>query len=586
MSNQHLSMRWQYSHPRPKSVTTANKILIVAILALHACMLAWSATRHSPTIDEPAHLAAGLSHWFLGETDLYAVNPPLVRAVAAIPVILLQPKLNWKEFEPIERRRSEFRVGRDFVRANGERTFWLTTVARWACIPFSLIGAWVCYQWSSELFGYRSGLAALTIWCASPAMLAYGALITPDVPSATFTILSTYLFCRWLKQGGWPATWEAGLAFGVACLTKASSILLPLVWLILLAVHFAARSDSSRPLRKATQFATLILIGIIVLNLGYGFDSTFKRLGTFTFVSNTLGGDQNHQELMCKNRFATSILGELPVPLPANFVLGLDRQKFDFERGLQKYFFGIKDDSPKGWRTFYITLLLIKVPIGFLLLFVYSTIFLCTSVNSRLMMVILPPACILAFVSTQSGLAYYRYLMPAFPFLIIWCSGAFSTSMPWTSPRMFVPGVFLLAGVTGSLHVFPHSLSFFNAIAGGPDNGRFYAVDSNFDWGQDLLYLKEWIHRHPEVGTMDAVLFSQLDFDSIGLDVQPLGEDGNNELDSEFVAISATMLARNGGVDRNEPALLVQETSWTKLLKQEPFAKVGYTIHIFRGPIE
>jgi hypothetical protein len=37
----------------------------------------------------------------------------------------------------------------------------------------------------------------------------------------------------------------------------------------------------------------------------------------------------------------------------------------------------------------------------------------------------------------------------------------------------------------------PHELSFFNALAGGPGGGRRFFVDSNLDWGQDLLRLKD-----------------------------------------------------------------------------------------------
>jgi hypothetical protein len=52
------------------------------LLAIQAGLLAWSATRHSPSVDEMGHLAAGVSHWELGRFDLYRVNPPLRPAAA------------------------------------------------------------------------------------------------------------------------------------------------------------------------------------------------------------------------------------------------------------------------------------------------------------------------------------------------------------------------------------------------------------------------------------------------------------------------------------------------------------------------
>lgn len=41
--------------------------------------------------------------------------------------------------------------------------------------------------------------------------------------------------------------------------------------------------------------------------------------------------------------------------------------------------------------------------------------------------------------------------------------------------------------------VFPHHLAFFNCGSGGVDAGHKYLLNSNLDWGQDLVLLKEWI---------------------------------------------------------------------------------------------
>jgi hypothetical protein len=54
------------------------RFVVVSLLAIHAGLLAWQAYRYSPTIDEPAHMAAGISHWKFGRFDLYRVNPPRV----------------------------------------------------------------------------------------------------------------------------------------------------------------------------------------------------------------------------------------------------------------------------------------------------------------------------------------------------------------------------------------------------------------------------------------------------------------------------------------------------------------------------
>ncbi len=61
----------------------------VAILGLlmvvQSLLLVITANSTSATVDEPAHLAAGVSYYDLHNFGLYRVNPPLVRLVAAFP---------------------------------------------------------------------------------------------------------------------------------------------------------------------------------------------------------------------------------------------------------------------------------------------------------------------------------------------------------------------------------------------------------------------------------------------------------------------------------------------------------------------
>lgn len=38
-------------------------LVVVLLLAIHVGVLAWAATRHSPTLNEPVHLVAGISQW-------------------------------------------------------------------------------------------------------------------------------------------------------------------------------------------------------------------------------------------------------------------------------------------------------------------------------------------------------------------------------------------------------------------------------------------------------------------------------------------------------------------------------------------
>jgi hypothetical protein len=63
----------------------------------------------------------------------------------------------------------------------------------------------------------------------------------------------------------------------------------------------------------------------------------------------------------------------------------------------------------------------------------------------------------------------------------------------------------------------PHWMSYFNEAAGGPLRGHEWLVDSNIDWGEDILMLKWWHDRHPEAADLQAALFTGFDPRDIGL---------------------------------------------------------------------
>src|SRR5262249_13490777 len=95
-----------------------------------------------------------------------------------------------------------------------------------------------------------------------------------------------------------------------------------------------------------------------------------------------------------------------------------------------------------------------------------------------------------------------RYMFPILPFLCVWLGG-------WTLPRdrprstggswraRWVPIALALAVVQGgeALAGAPWYLSFFNVAAGGPGRGDHLVNDSNVDWGQGLIALRETLDR-------------------------------------------------------------------------------------------
>jgi len=270
------------------------RCVVIAVLLIHAGLLAWSACRQSPTLDEPAHLVAGISHWRFLRFEMYRVNPPLARMVAVLPVLAAGYESDWEGFTPSPEARMEFGIGRQFVAANGRRTLWLTTLARWAGIPWSLLGAWVCYLWARDLYGPRAGLVALVLWCFSPDILGHAPLVTPDVAATALGLAACYAFWKWLREPSWSRAIVSGLLLGIAGLTKFTIfILFPLWPAIWLAYRLPQRGQM--PLRRwggdLGMLAVTVILGLNVITLGYGLDEPLKPLGSFEFVSKALGSE-------------------------------------------------------------------------------------------------------------------------------------------------------------------------------------------------------------------------------------------------------------------------------------------------------
>lgn len=211
------------------------RIAVVTLLSIHAGLLAYSATRHRPTVLEPAFLVAGLSEWEFGRHHLFLVNPPLSRRLSSLPVLASGYEMKWEGLKDSPAVRPEFRLGSQFVDRNGERCRSLFTLARWASIPISLLGGYLCYCWSSDLWNSPSaGLLSCSLWCFEPMLVGHAELITADCAGATFGHGACYFFWRWVLSPSVFRTVTAGVFTGLALSSKLSWILLVAAWPIIL----------------------------------------------------------------------------------------------------------------------------------------------------------------------------------------------------------------------------------------------------------------------------------------------------------------------------------------------------------------
>ena len=557
---------------------------LTCVLFLHAALVGVQAWRNAPNLDEVGHLPAGLSHWIFGNFDLYRVNPPLVRMIATAPLLPFHPQTDWSQYHPAARARAEFDVGVSFLRANGAESFKYFTLARYMLIPVSMMGALACYAWARDLFGRPSGLVAATLWCFCPNMIAWGASITPDAAAAAFGVLASWRLRRWLNRPSWTNVGLAGVCLGLAELTKTTWILLFVLWPIAWLCWRFSERESRSPQPSLGQLCCVLVLAVYLINLGYGFENSFWELRRFNFISETLGGAGAHE---CDgNRFRDSWIGRLPVPLPGNYVRGIDVQKYDFEVGKWSYLRG--EQKYGGWIYYYAYAMLIKTPLGFLAVCLIALILSLINRRYRLtfadeMQVIIPAVAVFALVSWQTGFnRYLRYALPAYPFLYIFAS---RIALCFGGPNRSLKGavlVLLSVGITSSLAIAPHSMSYFNLGVGGPLGGKSHLLDANIDWGQDLLRLRDWVAGHPEATPFHARIFSLVELETTGIRARPIPSQSPSNaspLTPGWYAISVNELMGYRHDGKQDPQCM-----WFQ--RMEPIAMVGYSIYVYHVTVK
>jgi len=577
---------------------------VAALVFVHVASLAWSAWVHSPAIDEVAHLPAGISHWVLGRFELYAVNPPLPRMLSALPVLAMNPETPWEGYSKRIDARSEFPVGMNFVKSNGARSMMLYRVGRIPGILVSAVGMVVCMVWARRAISPRAGVAAMILFGASPGILAAAAMITPDLFAAVFGMVAWAAVCHWDRNRRLREIVTASVCVALAVLTKFTHLILIPLFLAMLAYPRAKTVRCSPAIEGSAHwsrsllanfagFGLILFVVVFVVNAGYAFSETGSRLGDFRFVSSTLSIPKDGDRL---NRFSESSLARLPVPVPRCLVEGVDVQKRDFDRGLRSYLKGQWRDG--GWWYYYLFGFLVKEPIGFQLMLGASV---CHGLwhyrrwtresIRKWFLVALPAVAIFALLSSQTGFSHHmRYLLPAYPFLFIIASRTISLGRFWK----WCSYVCLTWQVAAVMWFAPHWMSYFNELAGGPRNGHKWLLDSNIDWGQDVLLLTEWLDRNPEAGQIYAALFTLFDPTDIGLnfrlappfrrgDYLALSPDGERGPQPGWYAISITQLRGHhfhvfdGNGNRY---LSLGDYQWI-YENLEPVDMIGYSIYIY-----
>jgi hypothetical protein len=583
-----------------------------ALLAVHGILLAASIPRNSVTINEVMHLPTGIAYWERGEFWGYHHNPPLVRLLFSIPGVVTQVPTDYThyQYDPYSRK-ADIDLGRDFMLLNRERYMAIFVMCRLVVAGLSVGGGYVAWRWSREVFGNAGGLITLCLWTFSPNLLAHAGLVTPDVGAMVVGFLATYCFWKYLKSPSLPRAVLAAILLGLAEASKFSLVVLVPVWIVLAVVKWwngAGGQESLTARRGLLHGFVVLVVSLTVLNDVYLCEGTGKSLGSFDFRSRALThiepGNQGRLDWWNArvNIFRGTVFGRLPVPLPEHYVLGVDDQMFDIDTGhYLKYLRGdLRRDE--GWWYYYLYAFAVKTPVGTIVLLgtAFAAALLKKSLRADAVTEVTLLLTILAFfvfVSSQTGMnSHSRYLLPAYPFLFVY-AGRLGRWLSSSWGAFAFIAVLLVANGVSVARIHPHYLAYFNEVAGGPERALDHLADSNIDWGQGLIALKDWVEEHQNGRPLYLAYFGTMFPEVIGIDytLPPLGPPAYPERVIErkqpeavgpvpgLHAVSANFLIglRFSAPNGTGGQRIIPFRSYTYYREFTPVATPGYSIYVY-----
>ncbi len=503
---------------------------------LFFCQGLFGSLEKSLTWDEPVFIFSGYTYLTRNDFRLNREAPPLMQQLEALPLLGLDLTLP-DETHPHWANGDHIPFAKLALRQNVEH---IRTIALRARLPIILIGACLVLliaYWAQRLYGTLPALIPALIAAFSPNLLAHAKVATTDLGCAATMFLATFAFWQAIRSGITKHWCYCGIATGIALLTKYTSLLLGPIFLILAAVCLIKlRKDR---LRFIGQLSLAAVIAWILVGAGYNLSFN-----------------------------------------PLDYVDGARRIYSNITPGYQPYLLGKVYDSPL-WH-YHIIAFLLKVPVSILLLLTLAVVSLFRDPRNReaALYLLLPAILIIGVSCFDKANIGLRRILPALPFLFAFTAQGFSGPKSREPIRAWMVVILLSLTAFEAVRIYPHHLSYFNVLSGGPEQGPYLLDDSNVDWGQDLPALAAWQQKHPEVGPLKVLYFGTATPELYGVKTEVVSGQEIRSPGPGTYAVSAHYLAYFRKVKKDTGF----DLDW--LTKYQPVGRAGYSIYIYEFPSE
>lgn len=471
---------------------------VCLLLLLFGLQIALTVHQESLTWDEGDHIFAGYMTWKTHDYGFNPEHPPLMKMLGALP--LLASPLHVPPDQHRYFKAEAYMDGREMLFASGpEYAKTLTFRARMATGVVTILLGLLVFLTAQEMFGVWAAFVALVLLVFEPNVLAHGAFVATDAGVSCFFVASVYAFYRYCKVPSLGRLVVAGFSAGLALAAKHSAVLLLPMVVVLggceVAFRFNGEARGRRALRLVGGLAGIAVVAVVVLWAFYGFRYNARPDGLRLDPSLV----DYVKPLRPVEAEGILYLARLHV-LPESYLYGLADVR-SMANGMPSYFFG-KVYAHGIWY-YFPTVLAIKSTLGFLGLVLLAIVAVATGRFRRWreILFLVVPAGVYLFVAMTSHLNIgARHILPVWVFLCLFAAGG-ASAWVWVEGRRskgwgYAVAVLLVLHVASSARAYPNYMAYSNELWGGPAKTYRYLTDSNTDWAQQLIAVKQYTEEH------------------------------------------------------------------------------------------
>lgn len=597
--------------------------IALAILVLMFGLSFFTLKGDSAVVDEIAHIPAGYSYLKYGDYRLNPEHPPLLKDIAAAPLLLLHLKFpdNIKAWTTDAN--GQWEAGWNFIYHIGNNADTILLYSRLPILVLGLILGFCIYKFCLRRYGPPTALLALTFYALSPNIIAHDHFVTTDLGIAAFTFFAIWSFLEWLKSPRDPKRIAlATIFFALAEVAKFSAVMLVPFFGLLIFIKLITAFGSKDFRKLFLNYA----LGLLIIFVAGGL------LVWLFYIPHTI-----HMSAAAQDKLISASLPSGYYNLYGKYLAQVNN--FSILRPLVQYLLGVfmvinrvqsgnityllGEVTDQSFPLYFPVSFVLKTPIPMLILILTAFGAAVVSYVRKTPLKVwgnfkaytrkhfTELTCVLfiayySYISITGNLNLgIRHLFPMMPFVfILVAKKSIDLYHKATKPKhktTIAVSLGVLVGWYGIAAVlqYPAYLPYINELFGGSAQASRYLSDSNVDWGQDGKRLVEYVNNNPDIDKIAVDYFGGADmryyfckrrFDDQGkLIADGSGYDcgGSKYIEwhvdygkpkTKYIAVSETYLVSDLFYQKYKP----RTYNYQWLRDKTPVKRIGDSIYIYQ----